>query len=151
MKLPLRRVVPLAGVIVALLPVAAHASDSFSVDQDSAHASGVLTWYNRSLGVKGTASYTDDNGKCAKVTLKFWLDEAGTISWSGAPTRTVTACPVKDFQFTELGPQGGLRSVDICVTDTFRGLTTCLHKTRSQDVSGGTDLPVTIPDYEVGL
>jgi hypothetical protein len=144
-------VVPLAGVIVALLPVAAHAASPYAVSQGSISAGGMLTWYSRSVGVKGTASYTGGSGKCGKVTFSFWLDEASTIGWSGVSPRTIPTCNAKDFQFTAPGPEGGLRSVEICVTDNFQGLSTCLHETRSEDVSTAPDLPVPVPDYELGV
>jgi hypothetical protein len=149
MKLRLLKAAPLACAIVALLPVAAHAARPFGGTWGSTTASGGLIWYNRSVGVQGSITYTGDPKKCGNVDFTFALDDGFTkvVNATGRST-----CDHRDFHFTQLGPQGGIRAVRICIYDYATPSTqnyACEDRFRSDDPAAGQDLPA-LPDFDTG-
>jgi hypothetical protein len=76
-----------------------------------------FTWYNRSVGAQG---YVENYG-LGTTTVKFKFYQGSTLL--ATQTRSASA-QVKSFNFTQVGPAGGITEVDLevctgddCATD----------------------------------
>lgn len=150
-RLGLLKAVPLAGVLVVMLPVAAKATPypPFCSGDTQMCESGGVIWYNRSVGIQGTGTYTGTKSCGGYLDFSFFLDEAETSAWAHQ-TRTLCT-PHRDFNFTQPGPQGGIRAVQICARDLGASYddSVCINMYRSQANATDQDLP-TLPDFDTG-
>jgi hypothetical protein len=111
------RVTAVIGAVTALVlglagPAAAAASTFGRYTVASGATEGSITWYNRSVNVKG---YVSDYNGGPTTTVVFFFWQADRLV-SGPQTRTAVS-ERRDFNFTEEGPVGGITGVEVFLCD----------------------------------
>ncbi len=112
--------VSVVGVIAT--PASADAHVPFNVAAGRGTVSGTVVFHNRSVTISGgrVKDYCSSQGGYTQARFQFYLDTAGTIELVGPPeTRTAQYCEEKTFGWTEEGPRGGIRRVDVSVCTVY--------------------------------
>jgi hypothetical protein len=98
---------------------AAYPSTVFNVVGSHAKATGSITWYNRSVAIKGDVrDYYSSVGGYSQVRFNFFLDYDTEYATT---TRTASYGEERDYNFTQEGPRGGIRIVYIRVCSSAIG------------------------------